>query len=374
MTYYLHIKAHQDDDASFTKLSRKAQLNCICDHAAKQRKVADGMDGVTSRGMFPLESIGLFVRGEKITSDTGEQICFGAHRQLAKDFFNNRKILLHSQFESIDWISIHQMLHDLPRLFLVWAAKQVLRIASTMKFLAHKDDRSPLCPSCQECHGTCRHVAHYPKVGCAAAFEQSMQRVEQWLERQNTQPDLQSLLLRYLRGRGTVTCLDCSMALNLPQLFQEFAKSQDVIGWDNFEIGMVSIKLPRIQSSHLTESDLSFHAMQWISGFITQLCQMMHTQWIYQSVLIHNPTTGTLISTHKEDLLKEIEYQLTLGPDTVADEDRFLLECNFDDLTTSTGEHQEIWPLAICSQRGVMHMCNSRGYAAVQPNSEQRRA
>ncbi len=35
-TYYLHIKAHQDDNASFNKLSRKAQLNCICDHAAKQ--------------------------------------------------------------------------------------------------------------------------------------------------------------------------------------------------------------------------------------------------------------------------------------------------------------------------------------------------
>ncbi len=35
-TYYLHIKAHQDDNASFNKLNRKAQLNCICDHAAKQ--------------------------------------------------------------------------------------------------------------------------------------------------------------------------------------------------------------------------------------------------------------------------------------------------------------------------------------------------
>ena len=61
MTYYLHIKAHQDDNASFTKLSRKAQLNYICDHAAKQRILADGMDNIMSRGMFPLESIELLV-------------------------------------------------------------------------------------------------------------------------------------------------------------------------------------------------------------------------------------------------------------------------------------------------------------------------
>ena len=33
--HYLHVKVHQDDNAAFVKLSRKSQLNCICDHAAK---------------------------------------------------------------------------------------------------------------------------------------------------------------------------------------------------------------------------------------------------------------------------------------------------------------------------------------------------
>jgi hypothetical protein len=56
---------------------------------------------------------------------------------------------------------------------------------------------------------------------------------------------------------------------------------------------------------------------------------------------------GMLISAHKEMLLKEIEHQLTLGPEGLAEEDRFLLECNFDNLTTTTGEHQEYWLLAI---------------------------
>jgi hypothetical protein len=36
-TYYSHVKAHEDDQASFSNLSRKVQLNCICDHTAKQR-------------------------------------------------------------------------------------------------------------------------------------------------------------------------------------------------------------------------------------------------------------------------------------------------------------------------------------------------
>jgi hypothetical protein len=81
--YYLHIKAHQDDNKSLAQLSRKVHLNCICNHAAKQRILIDGTEGPALSRMFPLEPIGLFVNGEKMTSDTGSHICFWAHYQLA---------------------------------------------------------------------------------------------------------------------------------------------------------------------------------------------------------------------------------------------------------------------------------------------------
>jgi len=61
----LHIKAHQDDQELFSNLSRKAQLNCICDHAAKQWIAAEGLEATTPCRMFPLEPIGLFVGGKK---------------------------------------------------------------------------------------------------------------------------------------------------------------------------------------------------------------------------------------------------------------------------------------------------------------------
>jgi hypothetical protein len=62
--FYSHIKAHQDDWELFSNLSRKAQLNCICDHpATKQRIAADGLEATTPCRMFPLEPISLFVGG-----------------------------------------------------------------------------------------------------------------------------------------------------------------------------------------------------------------------------------------------------------------------------------------------------------------------
>ena len=62
---------------------------------------------------------------------------------------------------------------------------------------------------------------------------------------------------------------------------------------------------------------------------------------------MHDRTTGTIISSHKEELLKEIEHQIQLGPKGLSEENRFLLECNFDELTSTSGEQQEYWLLAI---------------------------
>ncbi len=121
-------------------------------------------------------------------------------------------------------------------------------------------------------------------------------------------------------------------------------------------MGMVSTKLLPIQSSHSVESNSLARATRWITGFITQLLQVVHTQWIYQCILVHDRTTGTLILTHKEKLIKEFEYQLSLGTDTLSEGDRFLLECNFDDLATTSRESQEYWLLAIRAAREESHL------------------
>ena len=69
-TYYTHIKAHQDDHTSFQNLDRKAQLNCICDHAAKFCIATDGQDRLAPGELFPLETVGVYVRGPPRTVAT----------------------------------------------------------------------------------------------------------------------------------------------------------------------------------------------------------------------------------------------------------------------------------------------------------------
>jgi hypothetical protein len=77
--YYSHMKAHQDNTKSFKELNRKAQLNCICNHTAKQQIAINVMNDSTPGWMSPIEPIGLFIKGEKMTSETGDQLWFWAH-------------------------------------------------------------------------------------------------------------------------------------------------------------------------------------------------------------------------------------------------------------------------------------------------------
>jgi hypothetical protein len=244
-----------------------------------------------------------------------------------------------------------------------------------MKFLSYQDDRSPLCPSCDACNESCRHVTQYPEAGRTDAFVQSSCEVERWLEKHDTPPDLAHLLTNYLCGQGTTTCLECTTRLSLPPIYVTFAKLQDIIGWDGCIMGMVSQELLPLYSTISHTSNLASSAMRWISGLINQLLQVTHTQWIYHCVLVHDRATGTLISAHKEDLLKEIEHQLSLGPDGLDEQDQFLFECNFDNLATSPGENQNYWLLAIIAAREASGLRQEvRAEVLSRPWKRQRRA
>ena len=188
------------------------------------------------------------------------------------------------------------------------------------------------------------------------------------------------MLLRYTRGRGSVTCLECAIALDLPPILHNLARSQDVIGWDLYMMGMLSTQLAVIQSAYLLTHQSTRPVSKWMSGLITQLLQATHCQWIYRCVLVHDRSTGTLVSAHKEDMLKEIEHQLVLGNEGLAEEDKFLLECNFDDLATTNGEQQEYWLLAIQAAREACRLraaargtLSERGCTTARDTSQRRR-
>ena len=112
-------------------LTRSAQLNCQMDYHAKKAIWESDLnpDGPTRR--FPLEPICVFLGRNKLTSDKGDALRFWVQKQLARSRFHTADILYGQQFDSVDWEMVHEALNRVPRMFQIWACKQVMNIAPT---------------------------------------------------------------------------------------------------------------------------------------------------------------------------------------------------------------------------------------------------
>ena len=122
---------------------------------------------------------------------------------------------------------------------------------------------------------------------------------------------------------------------------RRLSQTQDAIGWRNFTEGKLSKSFRVIQQEHLRQQEARVTVDSWLKGFVSKLLAMTHSQWLFRCITKHHRTKGPLILARKEDLLKEIECQLNMGVDAIADVDRWMLEVDVDDLRdTSLVEQQ----------------------------------
>jgi len=200
---YHHVTAHQDDSTPFEMLPRAVQLNCECDYTAETH-LLEHLDTPTDR-MFPREKVAIFIGQRRLTTDTSRWIRHHIGKQLARQFYMSKKILSGSQFDRVDLVHIADTLQSLPKLFQLWAAKHVSRVAGTMAYLHYQTGCSPLCPSCLSAQETTSHITRCPEAGRQKALEASITNLTSWLTASHTDPLLREAIVSYLQQRGAVS-------------------------------------------------------------------------------------------------------------------------------------------------------------------------
>jgi hypothetical protein len=78
--------------------------------------------------------------------------------QIAQAQFYEADIMYGQQFDLVDWEMVHGALNRVPRMFQIWACKQVMNIAPTNGNRPWEQDLCPLCPSCGQARETCSHI------------------------------------------------------------------------------------------------------------------------------------------------------------------------------------------------------------------------
>ena len=84
--------------------------------------------------------------------------------------------------------------------------------------------------------------------------------------------------------------------------------------------------------------------------------------------------SGLKAAESKEELQKEIEYQIELGGAGLDKQDRYLLEINLEDLETSTGENQYYWLIAIRAARADRILGGRQQESVTGERTRERRA
>ena len=74
-----------------------------------------------AQDIFTLKPVAIFVGNENMTSNTGDRLLFWVHQQSAKELFFKIGILTPLGFKEIAWRMVYDELHEMPRLFQLWA-------------------------------------------------------------------------------------------------------------------------------------------------------------------------------------------------------------------------------------------------------------
>jgi hypothetical protein len=351
--FFSHVSAHQEDIKDWEDCNFQEQRNCACDHAAKAKLRKTFVDGALHQREFPLESLTLFVGEDKVTTESGPSIRYEAHLREAKMVFMEREVLQPEQFDLVDWPRVHQTLHDVPKMFQIFLCKQVFDVSANNRYL-HKrkaaPGNSPMCQSCtthQECAG---HILCCPEEGRVKMLNQLADELLDWLDDGKAPRNLTHLIVAFIKGRGEIPME--TLAQRLPEHYLPFAMAQDRIGWRRFLEGMVAKELYELAEIEEFQDGWRSTADKWVRQLIQKLMEITHGLWIYRNLTIHDSAKGVLAVQRREKLIDEIERQIALGGEGLAEEDRWMLEVNLGDLDEgSTGEYETYWLMAIKTAR-----------------------
>jgi hypothetical protein len=274
--HYSHVKAHQDNHQAYSGLPREAQLNCQMDYLAKKAIYEAQEPQGTPTRHFPLEPVCVFLGRNKLTSNKREKLQFWVQKQLARSWIHDASILFTDMFDKVDWEMFHIALCRVPRMFQIWACKQIMDIALANKNRPWECLLCPLCPSCAQVPETCAHILLCKHAGRVDVLMKSINLLACWLTEVDSDPNLRDCIVDFAKGCGEVTM--SYICLGMDTRYRLMAQDQDAIGWRRFMEGMICQQIREIQAMYTVIEGSRITPEQWTMGVVVKLLEATHGQ------------------------------------------------------------------------------------------------
>jgi hypothetical protein len=266
----------------------------------------------------------------------------------------------------VDWEHLDLALKNKADMYKVWWSKQHSSCCGTRVRVGRYSSK-PLpdkrCPNCGR-----REMAAYlmlcPDNDCTRLLVENINELTTWMSQDNrTDPEILYWVPKYILMRGDKPL--STMGFMSPQ-FKALATSQDLIGWRDFMEGHVSTHFYAIQTFHLAMSSSYLNEEDWTKQFFSKILQIMHSQWIFWNISLHNKTHGYLHNKKADEIMQQINVLLDLAPEEVPEDSHFLLKINFSELSSYHLETQNYWMLAVDAALKAKALESAQGAQAKQ--------
>ncbi len=247
----------------------------------------------------------------------------------------------------MDWEHLNPALKNKADMYRIWWSKQHSGFCGTRVQVGRYTGNLPpneRCPNSGR-RETAAHLMLCPDDNRTRLLVENVDELTKWMLQENqTDPEIFYWIPKYILMRGDKPF--STMGFMSPQ-FKVLAASQDLIGWRDFTEGHISNHFHAIQTFHLAMSSSYLNGEDWTKQFISKLLQIMHSQWVFWNISLHNKTHGYLCNRKAEEIIQQINVLSEVAPEEVPKDSQFLLEINFSELSTFHLNTQTYWTLAM---------------------------
>ena len=302
-------------------MDKWALLNIECDLRAKEywkdiivgyRKPPHTM----KRGIWQLKIKGHTVCSN-VTKNMRESI---SGEEILEYYVAKKRRMTKDQFHQIDWTSQGKALNSINTGRQHWVSKFTSGWCATGKMMhIWKQRLTSSCPRCNSANEDNTHILSCKSVGAMHEWKKSMVRIKEWLENNNTCPDLKKLVLNIIRNWKLRRKIQLHDNIEFDGIKEVF-KVQKEIGWRIFLDGCLTYEWSKLQQSYLEWIGSKKTGVSWVKGLIKELWELQWDAWRHRNSVLHNTPLADIMEgklSLERSLRKEWSVGFNNFPDSV---------------------------------------------------------
>ena len=288
------------------------------------------------------------IRGQKVSSHLDEKIREHILGNAQCSHWEKKGRLTNESIQQVNWQACEKAMRNLSLGRRHWIAKHVSGHAGVgTKMVQWQLRDTSACPRCGQEEDSC-HVWTCPAPDARCLRLQHIFQLDNWLEQQETHPDLRRELINGLKAWSTGT--PRHTFYRTPRYIRQILVHQDAIGWTNLLEGCMATGWTEAQSAYYRMINSKRSGLRWTVAIITKLWDVAWDLWEQRNGFLHARENQEILH-NMATIDAEIRSQFRQGTAQLPRRAHYLFEGDVETLLGTSIRHRKKWLASVTAAR-----------------------